>query len=78
MVAATTPATIADLDTMPDDSRRYELIDGEIIVAIAPSWIHRQVVGNLHLFLRAWVDPRALGQIALAPVDIVLSESRAV
>ena len=78
MVAATRRATIADLDAMPDDGRRYELIDGEIFVAAAPSWIHQQVVGNLHLLLRGWVDPRSLGQIALAPVDILLSESSAV
>lgn len=78
MVAATRRATIADLDAMPDDGRRYELIDGEIIVSAAPSWIHQQVVGNLYLLLRAWVDPHALGQIALAPVDILLSESSAV
>ena len=78
MVAAIRRFTIADLDAMPDDGRRYELIDGEIFVAAAPSWIHQQVVGNLHLFLRAWIDPRALGQIALAPIDILLNESSAV
>ena len=78
MVAATRRATFADLDAMPNDGRRYELIDGEIFVSAAPSWIHQQVVGNLHLLLRAWVDPRSLGQIALAPVDILLSDSSAV
>lgn len=78
MVATTRRARIADLDAMPDDGRRYELIDGEIFVAAALSWLHQQVVGNLHLLLRAWVDPRSLGQIALAPIDILLSESSAV
>ncbi|MDQ3151661.1 MAG: Uma2 family endonuclease, partial [Actinomycetota bacterium] len=31
-VTASTPFTVHDLDGMPDDGRRYELIDGELLV----------------------------------------------
>ncbi len=78
MVATPRAATIADLHAMPDDGQRHELIDGEIIVTASPSWVHQQAVGNLHLLLRAWVDPRSLGQVALSPIDIVLSETTVV
>ena len=30
------PFTVEDLDRMPDDGRRYELIDGMLIVSPAP------------------------------------------
>jgi hypothetical protein len=35
-VGASTPFTVQDLAGMPDDGRRYELIDGELLVSPAP------------------------------------------
>ncbi|MGH3425170.1 MAG: hypothetical protein ACRDO8_10600 [Nocardioidaceae bacterium] len=32
------PLTRADLDAMPDDGHRYELIDGTLVVTPAPSY----------------------------------------
>ncbi len=32
------PFSVADLEAMPDDGRRYELIDGELLVTPAPGW----------------------------------------
>jgi Uma2 family endonuclease len=36
------PFTRADLDHMPDDGRRYELIDGVLIVSAAPGRVHQR------------------------------------
>lgn len=36
------PFTVADLETTPDDGRRYEVIDGRLIVSPAPSWPHQE------------------------------------
>ncbi len=47
------PLTRADLDAMPDDGHRYELIDGALIVTPAPSVGHQFSVGRLHLLLAA-------------------------
>jgi hypothetical protein len=33
----THPFTVSDLEGMPDDGRRYELIDGELLVSPAPA-----------------------------------------
>jgi Uma2 family endonuclease len=38
------PFTVDDLERMPDDGRRYELIDGMLIVSPAPNIGHQRVV----------------------------------
>lgn len=75
MVASPVRATIADLANTPDDGQRYELIDGEIVVSPAPTWAHQQVVGRLYRRIVSWVEDRSLGEVAVAPVDVVLSTS---
>lgn len=45
------PFTVADLEGMPDDGRRYELIDGELLVTPAPGWPHQQAVAALVVLL---------------------------
>ena len=46
------PFTVADLERMPDDGRRYELIDGELLVSPAPGWAHQEAVMALSILLR--------------------------
>ncbi|MGI8696056.1 MAG: Uma2 family endonuclease [Mycobacteriales bacterium] len=50
----TRPFTVTDLEGMPDDGRRYELIDGELLVSPAPGWAHQEVVTALTVLLRAF------------------------
>ncbi len=33
--------TSADLETLPDDGKRYEIIDGELQVPKQPHWHHQ-------------------------------------
>ena len=37
------PLTADDLESMPDDGHRYELIDGTLLVSPAPAWGHQSV-----------------------------------
>lgn len=46
------PLTADDLERMPDDGHRYELIDGTLIVTPAPGWGHQAVQLELAELLR--------------------------
>jgi Uma2 family endonuclease len=39
--------TVADLDEMPDDGRRYELVDGVLLVSPSPRWEHQRGASRL-------------------------------
>ena len=62
--------TADDLLTMPDDGRRYELIDGEL-VEMAPSSEDHSWIGALFVgYLVAHVVPRKLGRVYQADVGL--------
>lgn len=42
------PFTVAELARMPDDGRRYELLDGALVVSPRPTTIHQMVAGRLY------------------------------
>jgi Uma2 family endonuclease len=41
------PFTVSDLDRLPDDGRRYELLDGVLIVSPRPTTVHQLVLMRL-------------------------------
>lgn len=62
------PFTVADLEAMPDDGNRYEVIDGVLIVSPAPVWEHQEMAGAVFLVLRA-ACPREL-RVLIAPFAV--------
>src|SRR5262245_26677725 len=71
-MAVTKPAgtwTYEDLFSLPDDGRRYEIIEGALYEMPSPNWDHAMTIMNLILLLAPIV--RALGgQVATAPIDV--------
>jgi Uma2 family endonuclease len=65
--------TYDDFVLFPDDGKRHELIDGEHFVTPSPNTKHQQILGNLHLLIRSWLEAHAIGRVFLAPYDVVLS-----
>jgi Uma2 family endonuclease len=59
--------TIKDLELFPNDGKRYEIIDGELIVTRAPHWKHQEVAGNVYAQLQVWSRQSGLGRAAIAP-----------
>ena len=45
--------TVAELDRMPSDGHRYELIDGTLVVSPRPTTVHQAVAGRLYGVLSA-------------------------
>jgi Uma2 family endonuclease len=56
--------TAADLETFPEDGRRYEVIDGELHVTPAQHGLHQAVVDRLIQLLLNWWDETDLGWVA--------------
>ena len=50
--AAGQPFTTDELDRMPDDGRRYEVLDGALVVGLRPGAIHQAVATRLADLLR--------------------------
>jgi Uma2 family endonuclease len=71
LIPQSRPLTRADLDAMPDDGHRYELIDGSLIVTPAPSSAHQTCVLELSVVLHA-ACPRDL-KVLFAPFDVALA-----
>ena len=66
--------TVQDYLDIPDeDENRYELIDGELYMAPAPSWEHQESSGNLYSILRTFVLAARLGRVVYSPIDVFLS-----
>jgi Uma2 family endonuclease len=62
-VAATRAiSTDADLLRLPKDGRKYELVDGEIVMSPA-GLRHEQIVARLIARLWGFVSPRGLGEV---------------
>ncbi|WP_322779515.1 Uma2 family endonuclease [Frankia sp. Cas4] len=49
--------TVDDLAELPDDGRRYELVDGVLLVSPAPRWEHQVGCDELTALLRAACPP---------------------
>ena len=67
--AAGRPFTVAELDRMPDDGRRYELLDGVLIVSPRPTTVHQVVAGRL-LRVLADVCPEGLCVVPEPAVEL--------
>ena len=64
--------TVADYLTTPED-KRYQLLDGDMILAPAPTNQHQAISLQLVVALYQFVQEHDLGAVCYAPSDVVLS-----
>ncbi len=63
MALSTRAWTLAELDRLPDDGNKYELVDGALFVTPAPSPAHEELVAVLHAMLAAYMHAHRLGRV---------------
>lgn len=68
-----TKLTYDDLQLIPPDRNRYEITEGDLLVSPAPIPLHQRIVSNLLAELLLFVRLHRLGEVLVAPCDIVLS-----
>jgi len=73
-----TRLTYEDLCLLPNDGKRYEIIDGELFVTASPFRPHQHVVTNLTYYLVDFVKKADLGWVYAAPFDVVFSHTSVV
>jgi len=66
--------THADLLVMPDDGKRREIIDGELFVTPSPLSKHQIAVGRIAAAFFRYLDDHPIGELLLAPLDVILSD----
>ena len=64
--------TYDDLVSLADETRRYEIFDGDLVVTASPTTRHQRVSRNLAFILHDYVSTPGLGEVFYAPVDVIL------
>src|SRR4030065_1336158 len=69
--------TYEDYLKTPDD-KRYELIEGELLITPSPVTKHQSISGKLEFALRRFVTEKGLGEVFDAPLDVYLDNENVV
>src|SRR5262249_13156089 len=69
--------TVADLEAMPDDNNRYEVIDGELFMSKSPVVPHQAVSMNLTCMFLKFLEQYPMGSLLATP-GVIFSDIDAV
>ena len=61
-----------------DDDKRYEIIDGNLLMAPSPDLWHQDWLGSLYMVVRTFVTRKKLGRVFIAPFDVILDAENTV
>jgi Uma2 family endonuclease len=70
--------TAADLHEIPDDRNRYEIVDGELFVTPAPSFVHQRLSVHFFRVVDAFLQAHRIGEVIYAPADVELANDTVV
>jgi Uma2 family endonuclease len=62
----------------PDDGKRYEVLDGKLVISGIPLVVHQHVLGSLLVGTAEFVRRHKLGQVILGPIGVMLGTYDAV
>ena len=72
MTLQTTRITYEEYLNGPEIKQRYEIVDGIMILPPGPSTGHQRVLGRMYKLLDAFASEQQLGEIFIAPLDVVI------
>lgn len=64
--------TLADWETLPDDGRIYEVINGVLYMSTAPSPLHQWIVQTLYDQIGFPAKQRGLGTCFFSPIGVIM------
>ena len=67
--------TYDDLQYWEDDHLRHEIIEGEHYMSPSPITKHQRIAGKLFRRLSDYIEKKRLGEIFIAPYDVVFHEN---
>jgi Uma2 family endonuclease len=73
MLTLEKPLTYKDYEALPEGAP-YQLINGELIMTPAPTPLHQNIIGTLHVALHHFVKSHGLGRVFLSPIDVKLTD----
>lgn len=72
MTVDLTHLTYAEYLSLPEMKARYAIVDGELVMAAAPTPDHQRMVQRTFVKLDAFVQERQIGTVFLAPLDVLI------
>lgn len=67
--------TYEDYLRLPDDGKRYEILEGVLHVVPSPTTRHQRISRELGFMIYGYVTQNGLGEVFYAPLDIVFSRT---
>jgi Uma2 family endonuclease len=66
--------TYSDYLLLTDSDKRYEILDGDLLMSPSPTAIHQILLLKMAKLLSTFVEQNKFGQIFIVPFDVVLSD----
>ncbi|MEM1093856.1 MAG: Uma2 family endonuclease [Bacteroidota bacterium] len=70
--------TYEDYCALPEDGKRYEIIDGDLFMSPAPSFWHQRFVARLMIALGRYLGEHPMGEVVGSPLDVILDDENIV
>jgi len=75
MATLAPPVTVEDYKLLPETGPQYQLVEGSLHMAPAPTRFHQHVSRNIEFMILKWIEAGGGGEIYNAPFDVYLDET---
>ena len=65
--------TYNDYAALPNEGKRYEIVNGVLYMSPSPGWAHQEIVFEIASYLRNYLHKSGSGGVFIAPLDVELA-----